>query len=276
MNSTAGTFGGDFRLTLITDDERLAAVADAAGVNRIGIDLERLGKPERQREVGARISRHTWDDLSRLSPHVRRASLFVRINPIHDGTEAEIETALALGAGVLMLPSFRTPHEATVFVRMVRGRALAAVLVELAPAVVRIREILKVSGIDEVMIGLNDLHLQLRLANHFEVLASPLLDMLAAEVSRRGLPLSIGGAGRVGDTTVPVPVDLVLAQYPRLHATGAWLSRSFVRATQPGNGFPLAVTELRLRLDELAAAPPEFLEQQREELMRCASQWRPT
>ena len=37
-----------FRLTLWTADAALAARADAAGVDRIGVDLDRLGKAERQ------------------------------------------------------------------------------------------------------------------------------------------------------------------------------------------------------------------------------------
>ena len=120
-----------------------------------------------------------------------------------------------------------------------------SVLVEMAPAVVRIREILDVPGIDEVMIGLNDLHLQMGVANHFEVLASPLIDMLASEVLRKGLPLAIGGVGRAGDTALPVPADLVFAQFPRLRASGAWLARSFVNEVLSPDDLPLAILALR-------------------------------
>src|SRR5277367_2332084 len=99
-------FGKDFCLTLLTDDAQLAAVADRAGVNRIGIDLEYLGKSERQAGLNTRIERHDWNGLSRVSSVLHQADLFVRINPIHAGTEVEIETALELGARVLMLPAF--------------------------------------------------------------------------------------------------------------------------------------------------------------------------
>jgi hypothetical protein len=268
-------FGDSFCLTLITNDAGLAANADRAGVNRIGIDLEYLGKVERQPNPDTRLSRHDWDDLSRISGCVQQADLFVRINPIHAGTEAEIETALELGAKALMLPSFRTAGEAATFVRAVRGRARASILVEMAPAVVRNREILDVPGVDEVMIGLNDLHLQCAVANHFEVLASPLLDMLAAEVLRKGLPLAIGGVGRVGDTAMPIPTDLVYAQYPRLGATGAWVARSFTDAVLSPDGLQAAILALRKRLNEWAAAPIEDLERARVELARCAARWRP-
>src|SRR6185503_15046672 len=117
MPNRAAHFGDDFCLTLITNDAGLAAHADAAGVNRIGIDLEYLGKAERQPHHGARLSHHDWDDLSRISQCVGQADLFARFNPIHAGTEAEIETALEFGVKVLMLPSFRTAGEAATFVR---------------------------------------------------------------------------------------------------------------------------------------------------------------
>jgi hypothetical protein len=275
METRSARFGEEFCLTLITNDLGLAASADRAGVNRIGIDLECLGKAERQPGEDARLSRHNWDDLSRISKCIHHADLFVRMNPIHAGTEAEIETALDLGARALMLPNFRTAGEAATFVRAVRGRARVSILVEMAPAVVRIREILDVRGIDEVMLGLNDLHLQFGVANHFEVLASPLVDVLAAEVLRKGIPLAIGGVGRVGDTAMPVPTDLVYAQYPRLGATGAWLSRSFVNSALSPGDFQPAVLALRGRLNEWAASPAEDLEHARTELARHAAEWRP-
>jgi len=273
MEPSARRFGEDFCLTVLTDDPALAAVADAAGVNRIGIDIETLGKAERQAGWNTRIERHDWDGLAAVARVVRRAELFVRVNPIHPGTPAEIETALELGARVLMLPAFRTADEAAVFVRTIRGRARAVLLLEMAPAVVRIREILAIPGIDEVMLGLNDLRLQMGVVNHFEVLASPLIDMLAAEVGRCRLPLAIGGVGCVGDQRMPISTDLVYAQYPRLGATGAWVARSFMRSVVSPD-FADAIRALRSRLSEWAAASPQELESARAELARAAARWR--
>ena len=45
---------------------RFAARADAAGVDRIGVDLDRLGKRDRQAGLGSSISPHTEDDLVRV------------------------------------------------------------------------------------------------------------------------------------------------------------------------------------------------------------------
>ncbi len=270
MSDPAPSFGTQFRFTLITDNTRLAAAADDAGVDRIGIDIELLGKAERQAGHDARFSHHGWEDLAALRRVVKRAALFTRINPVHNETAAEIEAALGLGAGVLMLPSFRTAREVEEFVRLVRGRARAVILVELAPAVARIREILDVPGVDEVMIGLNDLHLEFGVANHFEMLVSPVLDLLAAEVARRGLPLAVGGLALPGDTRLPIPPDLVYAQYPRLGASGAWIARSF-----SAPDMKTAVQEMRNRLDDWAGATTEQLEDARRELARRAASWNP-
>src|SRR5687768_18349093 len=80
---TASAPDGHVVLTLWTGDPRLAARADAAGVDRIGVDLERLGKAERQRGLGTWISAHAEADLAALAPALTRAALFARVNPIN-------------------------------------------------------------------------------------------------------------------------------------------------------------------------------------------------
>jgi hypothetical protein len=271
----APSFGNEFRLTLITNDRIIAGEADLAGIERIGIDLECLGKAERQAGRDSWLSHHTLDDLAKIAPSVARSDLFVRINPINPGTRCEIEAVLDLGTRVLMLPHFQTVSEVTEFIAAVRGRAWVIILIETTAALTRIREILAVPGIDEVMIGLNDMHVQLRVANHFEVLVSPLLDMVGTEVRRKGLRWSVGGVGRVDDATLPVPADLVHAQYPRLGATGAWISRSFIKAMPPHGGLRHDIQSLRDRLDRWATASPACLESAREELALRAAGWAP-
>jgi hypothetical protein len=262
----AAGFGDEFRLTLITDDPVLAAEADAAGVNRIGLDFERLGKAERQAGQNTRLSEHSWDDLATIAHSLVRADLFVRLNSVNPDTPNEIEKALRYGARALMLPFFHTAAEVDSFARLVDKRAHVIILLETASAAVRIREILAVPGIDEVMFGLNDLRLQLGVANIFEVLASPLLDALAGEVRRAGLPLAVGGVARVDDSSLPVSPDLVYAQFPRLGATGAWLGRSFFRDVPPEWKLGQAIATMRRRLDEWAHASPQALERARSDL----------
>jgi citrate lyase beta subunit len=267
-------FGDGFRLTLITNDPALVAKGDASGVDRIGIDLEVLGKAERQAGQNTRLSGHTVEHLAVVAASLRRAELFVRVNPLNAGTSAEVEAVLRHGAKVLMLPYFRTAGEIETFVRLVDRRASVMILVETASALVRIREILAVPGVQEVMVGLNDLRLELGVRNHFEVLVSPLMDAVASEVHRAKLPFSVGGVARVDDVSLPVSPDLILAQYARLGATGAWISRSFFEQVPSDWDFGAAVSSVRRRLSEWASASPEAWTRARDELAEHARRWR--
>ena len=259
-------FGAAFRLTLVTSDPGLAAAADRSDVDYIGIDLDVLGKAARQSGEDSRLSDHKAEDLATIGGSVTRAKLFARVNPFNSQTPVEIENVLRRGAQTIMLPYFRTVAEVAEFVGLVRGRAQISMLLETASAAVRIREIVAVPGIQEVMFGLNDLRRELRVANHFEVLASPLLDALAREVRDAGLALAIGGVADPGDSALPIPPDLVLAQYPRLGATGAWLSRSLLLRVTSDEDLGRAIRAIRARLSDWGVASPQSLEAARREL----------
>jgi hypothetical protein len=263
------SFGDAFRLTVLTNDPALAARADSAGVDIIGIDIERLNKHARQGHIpNARISDHELSDLERLAPVVRMASMFARLNPLHQGSEGEVETALCLGATVLMLPFFTTAQEVERFVRLTDARAQVVLLLETTAAVVRLHEILEVSGVDEVMVGLNDLHLSAGLANHFELVVSDLMTMVSERVRGRGLRFGFGGLARAGDTGLPIPSELVLAQHARLASTSSWLSRSFFGGDSRLADLGAEVVRLRERLTFWAGRSPAELSEQRDALRR--------
>ena len=259
------SFGSDFILTLFTDDPELAARADAAGVDRIGPDLEIVGKRRRQGHLNTLISEHTIADLAAIRPCLTNAALFVRTNPIHPGSSDEIERVIAEGAAVVMLPMFTTPEEAATFLRLVRGRARTVLLLETAQAVARIDEFITLGGFDEMHIGLTDLYLSSGLRNPFEVLCSDTLETVCAKLRTARIRFGMAGIGRAGDTNLPIGSDLVYPQYPRLSASGALLSRVFFA---PNGDFDLAreVAGARARLDHFAALPAEVLAGARAEL----------
>ncbi|MBI3858478.1 MAG: aldolase, partial [Planctomycetes bacterium] len=96
---TAGeSRGGALRLMLITASPEVALEAEGAGVDRIFVDLEMLGKRERQPNKNTVISGHTLDDVAAVSRVLTTADLLVRVNPLHDGTAGEVEGAADLGA----------------------------------------------------------------------------------------------------------------------------------------------------------------------------------
>jgi 2-keto-3-deoxy-L-rhamnonate aldolase RhmA len=264
----------DFLLTLISRDPELIRVADSAGIDRVGIDIERLGKRERQADVpNARISDHELNDLAIVTAAVRRAEVFIRLNPLHPGSRAEIERALALGAKVAMLPYFTTAYEVEAFVDLVRGRAVVTLLLETGAAAARLHEIVAVRGVSEIMVGLNDLHRTLGLKSHFEVLASDLLMAISSQIRDAGLRFGLGGVARPGDNSLPVAADLVLAQFPRLGATSAWIARSFFRDIELAQ-FAAETIRLRCAIDHWFAQPPEVLAEEHAELRRAAAAMR--
>lgn len=219
-----------FLLTLLTTDPVWIEAADRAGVQRIGVDIERRGKAERQRTVAnARISDHLLSDLREVAGRVRQAMPFARLNALHDGTGEEVEEALACGATSLMLPFFRTTQEAARFVDLVAERAEVVLLVETATAVARLHEIVTLPGVAEIMVGMNDLHLELKLCSPMEIAASDLLTWMADVTRDAGLRFGFGGVARPGTTGLPVSADLLLARHAQLGTRSAWIARSFFR-----------------------------------------------
>ena len=146
------------------------------------------------------------------------------------------------------------------FVRLVDGRAKVVLLLETAAAVVRLHDILGVAGIDEVMVGLNDLHLSMAVANHFELVASDLMTMISDQVRERGLRFGFGGLARAFDDRLPVPSDLVMAQHARLSSTSAWISRSLFGRDPASVDLAVEIARLRERLAYWFAQPKDVLD----------------
>lgn len=258
-----------FTLTVITNDVALARRADVAGVDRIGVDIERLAKRTRQGHIpGARISDHELADLVALREAVRCAVLFARLNSLHAQSNVEIDAAIAAGARVLMLPFFTGPAEVERFVRLVDERAGVSLLLETWPALVRLHDVLAVDGVGEVMVGLNDLQFATSIRNPFELVASDIMATVAESVLARGRAFGFGGLARADDEALPVPADLVIAQHARLGSTSAWLARSFFGGPAEDANLVDEVAKLRARIAFWSTQSPEVLRTERERLRR--------
>jgi hypothetical protein len=215
------------QFTLWTDDVDLAGAASAAGVTRIGPDLEWRGKHERQPLPGNLISGHAPASLERLRPIIGPARLHVRVNPPHPHLADEIESYLERGVTSVMLPMIRTPTEVRDIVRLVRGRAEIIVMVETAEALAVVDTLTAIDGVTEIYVGANDLARSLHLPTRFSVLASDLIARIAEPVHRRGLGFGFFGIARADDDDLPIPSALVYAEQVRLGATSFVLARSF-------------------------------------------------
>ena len=255
----------DFIFTLFTNRAELAAAADTAGIDRIGVDLESIGKQARQGHLNTWISDHQEHDLPALRPAIRHGKLFARCNPVHPGLQDELDRLLAAGVEVIMLPYFQSASEAERFIRLLDGRATPVLLLETAAAATDIQNICQLDGINEIHIGLNDLHLSLGWPSHFHLLVSDLLQHLSDRILNAGMRLGIGGLGRAGDNNLPIPADLVCAQLPRLGATASLISRAFFRGNQIVD-LKTEIPKLRQQLGDFKRQPGSIKQQYRSQL----------
>lgn len=218
---------GPFKLKFmyITNNPNVAMAAEKGGVDRIWIDLETRGKEERQRGMNTVKSHHTMGDISVMRKVLKKAELLVRVNPLYEGTKAEIDEAIERGADILMLPMFRTADDAARFVTFVGGRARVILLLETVDAERNIEEIVKVPGVDEIHIGLNDLHLEHHQSFLFEPLADGTVEKICAVIRKAGIPYGFGGLAKLDGGLLPG--RQVLAEHCRLGSSRVILSRAF-------------------------------------------------
>ena len=116
------------KLMYITNRPDVAAIAERNGVDRIFVDMEYIGKAERQGKMDTVQNHHTVEDVKRVRAAITDAELLVRVNPIHDATdeycssEDEINAVIEAGADIIMLPYFKTIQEIHDFLSIVNGR----------------------------------------------------------------------------------------------------------------------------------------------------------
>lgn len=256
------------QLMYITNRPEIARIAEASGVDWVFVDLETIGKDERQGHLDTVISRHTLADVRKVRGALTRAKLLVRVNPIHDGSAAEIDGVIEAGADIVMLPFFTGRDEVAEFVRLVGGRTKVCLLLETPQAVANLDEILQVGGVDMVHIGLNDLHLGYGMDFMFELLADGTVELLCRRLATAGVQYGFGGIARLGQGDLPA--ETIVAEHQRLGSSMAILSRSFcdttglTELTHIADLFATEVAKIRDLEHSLLHAESEFLEVNRQ------------
>lgn len=221
-------------LMYITNNPDVAKIAEESGVDRIFVDMEYIGKGERQGGMDTVQSHHTIEDVKNIKSALTTSELLVRINPIHRahkgvmGSKEEIDAVIEAGADVIMLPYFTTVKEVEEFIRLVDGRVRTLPLVESKKSVELIDDILDVDGIDEVFIGLNDLSLDMGKKFMFELLSDGTVEKLCLKFRMKGIPFGFGGIAALGKGMLPS--EYIIREHYRLGSTCAILSRSFCNA----------------------------------------------
>ena len=265
------------KLMYITNRVAVAKLAQDCGVDWIFVDLEFQGKADRQSGRDTVISCHNVDDVRALRSVVDRSSLLVRINPIGEWSEIEVNKVIESGADIVMLPFFKSKEEVEKFVAYVGGRARTCLLLETPEAVDDIENILSIGGVDYVHIGLNDLHIAYGMKFMFELLADGTVDRLAKIIGGFGIPFGFGGVARMAER-VP-PGASIIAEHYRVGSSQVILSRSFCNTNSASledvaDSFRSGIEELRAVERALIEKPAEFFTENRlyvrDEIFRVA------
>ncbi len=211
----------------ITNEPDMAEYAWNSGVNRIFVDMEWMGKYERQGFLDTHMALSTSDDVAAIRNRLPEAEIMTRINPVHSESNMEIDASIEAGTDVIMLPMFNTADEVEKTIRLIDGRVRLCLLLETPQALTRIDDILEFSaGIDEIHLGLNDLHLGMGLDFMFELLSGGIVEYVARKVQNHDIRFGFGGVARVGRKDA-VPAKLILGEHIRLHSEMVILSRAF-------------------------------------------------
>lgn len=213
------------KLMYITNEPKIAKIAEQSDVDWIFIDLEINGKEDRQGHLDTVISRHHISDVKKVKDVLIASELLVRVNPIYKDSKIEIDRVIDDGADIVMLPFFKTREEVEEFISYVDSRARVMLLLETPEAVTNIDSILEIEGIDYIHVGLNDLHLGYGMRFMFELLTDGTVEMLARKIKKKNIPFGFGGVAQLGQGDVPA--EYILSEHYNLGSSSVILSRTF-------------------------------------------------
>lgn len=243
------------KLMYITNNPDIAKISENAGVDRIFVDMEYIGKDLRQKGLDTVQSHHTIEDIRKIKKCLKKAELLVRCNPIHDksseysSSKEEIDSIIDAGADIIMLPFFKTVYEVKTFIEYVGKRAKTMLLTETPEAVEIIDEIINLDGIDEIYVGLNDLSLGYKMKFMFQLLADGTVERLCNKFRKKNMSYGFGGIAAVGSGTLPA--EKIIMEHYRLGSECVILSRSFCNTEKidknvsVGNLFNKGISDIR-------------------------------
>lgn len=264
------------KLMYITNNPTVAEIAFRNGTDRIFIDLEVKGKAERQAGKDTVLSNHSVEDIYAIREAVPMAEILVRANPIHEKSEEELSKIVNSPCDIIMLPFFKTAEEVKSFMRFTGGKKKTCLLFETPTALENAEEILNIEGIDEVYIGLNDLHLCCGMNFMFEPLANGTVESFSKLFKAKGKPFGFGGIARFGKGVLSA--KMVLGEHYRLGSDRIILSRSFCNTDKVRSNeeieriFSEGIGEIREYESFLKNADSSFFEANRTEITKDVEQ----
>lgn len=215
-------------LFYITNNVHEAKIVDNLGIDWIFIDLEKVGKEQRQSGRNTVMSDHSISDVQKIRKVINNTKILVRCNPIGTHSKKEIEEINnTSGIDMVMLPFFKTVKEVKMFIELLdTSKVEPTLLIETISAIDNLNEILKIYPFKYVHIGLNDIHIERNTTFMFEAYVDGLLEKTVSILKVNNQKFGIGGIGKIGSGLLPSP-ECVINEHTRLNSCGVILSRSF-------------------------------------------------
>lgn len=235
----------------ITNSPEKAVSIENSRVDYIMVDLEINGKVDRQGHLNTLISNHSLADVYRIKRTLNNTKLLVRVNPIFDGSKDEIDKVINNGADALMLPMFYSEKEVQNFIDLVDGRAEVWLLFETPSSIVKCDRILSLNGIDRVHLGLNDLHISMKLSFMFELLSCGLVDYFCQKCVDKGMKYGFGGIAPLGRGAIDS--SFIASEHIRLGSSSVILSRDFHNDDKLIHNFEDSVEKLKSHFSYLSS-----------------------
>jgi hypothetical protein len=212
---------------------------ESIGISIIFIDLEILGKVQRQSKENSFISDHTINDLIRVKKITKKSQVLVRINSIHQGSSKEIFDVMSCQPDIIMLPFIQTIDQVRFFLDEVDKNTVflkrpikKMLLIETLFSVKNIKEILKFkSRFDFVHIGLNDLNIELKNNFMFNYTISSDFQNMINELNNHSVPFGVGGVSCFNCGLISP--KLILAKHIQWGSSFAIISKEFRKKYDP-------------------------------------------
>lgn len=215
-------------LFYITNNIIEAQIVDKLDIDWIFIDIEKIGKKERQVGRNTVLSDHSIDDVQKIRGVINNSKILVRCNPIGTHSKKEIEEINnTSGIDMVMLPFFKTVKEVQIFIDLLdTSKVEPALLIETTSAIYNLNDILNIYPFKYVHIGLNDIHIERKTSFMFEPFIDGLLSKIVNKLNDNNVKFGIGGIGKIGSNLLPTP-ECVIIEHTRLNSSGVILSRTF-------------------------------------------------
>ena len=252
------------RLFVFARDD-LVAPAATLGLDAVVVDLERRGKPARQRGVDTDISVNGVDDVRRVRA-TTDLPLVCRIDGRGPHRCAQVDAVLEAGVDEILIPMVRRPDEVTEVMAQVGTSAGVGIMVETTDAVDRAAE-LAALPLSRVYVGLNDLWIDRRGRHRFDPFVDGTIDTLAGRFA--STPFGVAGLTHpdLGD---PLPCRHLINELARIGCDYTFLRRSFFHALEHRAAAEIC-DAIRHGLAVAAGRPADEIERDRRAAHRAIS-----